>query len=190
MYDDFGFTDALCAQFSKALLIPAPAPEQRLHRFVSLPLQGVLRDDSLPISSSEVQRKTICFRKSRAAPLNRIQSKKCLDDASFHVENAGAVYAAGGDSKRHFRQCATGIDGVIVPEHQKLRARFCLTLRVGDAQMRAAFFLLQQFNSNAAFIPFRGDYLGADVSGSFFRAWRFGCRQMFSKFEACLAIAE
>jgi hypothetical protein len=49
-----------------------------------------------------------------------------------------------------------------------LRPRFCVAGHVGNAQMRAAILLLQQFDCNIALIPFSRDDLGADVGGGFF----------------------
>ena len=93
-----------------------------------------LRDDSLPISSSEVHRKTMRLRSGSPRSLQRFQREERLHDARFHVEGSWAVGFAGGDAKRHFRERAGGIDGVVVAENKKLSCGARFPRPPGDAQ--------------------------------------------------------
>jgi len=52
--------------------------------------------------------------------LQSLCGEQSLDDAGFHVEGAGAVGFAAGNAEGHFAQRATGVDGVVVAEDEKL----------------------------------------------------------------------
>src|SRR5579859_875888 len=108
----------------------------------------------------------------------RVQREERLNDSGFHVEDAGAVYFAAGGAKGHFGERSGGVDGVVMTENEKLATGFfCGARAPDDANVIAADFLMQQFDADIAFAPFRGDYFRAAVGRVFFRAGRLRQRE-------------
>ena len=111
--------------------------------------------------------------KGRVCLLQSLESEEGLDDAGFHIKDAGAIGFSGGDAEGHFAERAGGIDRVVVAEDEILPCGARFLRPPGDAELVAAEFLRNALNAGAALAPFGCEQAAATVGGAFFKAGRF-----------------
>src|ERR1700730_16934057 len=111
--------------------------------------------------------------KRRFCPLKCFESEEGLDDAGFHIKDAGAVGFSGGDAEGHFAESAGGIDSVVVAENEILRRGPRFFRPPCDAKLVAAEFLRDALDARAALTPFGCEQTAATVGGDFFETGRF-----------------
>ena len=119
------------------------------------------------------QKKKQAVRQRGPRFLQSFESEEGLNDAGFHIKDAGAIGFSGGDAEGHFAECAGGIDRVVVAENEILPSGPRFLRPPGDEELVAAEFLRDALNARAALAPFGCKQAAATVGGSFFETGRF-----------------
>jgi hypothetical protein len=115
--------------------------------------------------------------------LQCFESEEGLDDAGFHIKDAGAISFSGGDAERHLAESAGGIDRVVVAENEILPCGPRFLGPPGHAELVAAEFLRNALNERAALAPFGCQQVAATVGGDFFEAGRFSDDELLERGE-------
>jgi len=121
--------------------------------------------------------------KRRFCALKCFESEEGLDDAGFHIKDAGAIGFSGGDAEGHFAECAGGIDRVVVAENEILSSGPRFLRPPCDEELVAAEFLGDALDARSALAPFGCEQVAATVGGAFFETGRFSDDELLERGE-------
>jgi len=93
-----------------------------------------LREDSLPISSSEVQTKTRRLRRRYFRLLKRLQREKRLNDSGLHVKSSWAEGLFRLPAGKASWRVSGGVDRIVVAQYQELARRARYVRRLSESE--------------------------------------------------------
>jgi hypothetical protein len=172
MNDEFGFAYAFASGLDEAFWAEGRFEDEDGIAATSFRFDEFSRSVAADLLVGGPEKKQ-AVAKRRFRLLQSFESEEGLDDAGFHIKDAGAIGFSGGDAEGHFAERAGGIDRVVVAQNEILACGARFLRPPGDAELVAAEFLRNALNARAALAPFGCEQAAATVGGDFFETGRF-----------------